>query len=126
MASEPRRVILESPYGSPSKLIVRRNVLYARAAVRDSLLRGEAPIASHLLYTQDGVLDDRVADERAMGIAAGLAWRAFAAATVVYRDLGITPGMQHGVALAHEAGIPVEFRNIGERTWRGHRWWLPR
>ena len=41
-----RRVILESPYAGN----VEENVAYARAAVRDSLLRGEAPIASHLLY----------------------------------------------------------------------------
>ena len=32
---------------------------YARACLRDSLLRGEAPIASHLLYTQPvASLDD--------------------------------------------------------------------
>ena len=47
-------VILESPFAGD----VKRNTAYARAALRDSLLRGEAPIASHLLYTQDGVLDD--------------------------------------------------------------------
>jgi hypothetical protein len=37
-------------------------------------LRGEAPIASHLLYTQPGVLNDGVPAERAHGIEAGLAW----------------------------------------------------
>ena len=40
------------------------NFIRARACVRDSLLRGEAPIASHLLYTQPGVLGDNVAGER--------------------------------------------------------------
>ena len=43
-------MILESPYAGR----VEENVAYARAAVRDSLLRGEAPIASHLLYTSRG------------------------------------------------------------------------
>lgn len=61
---------------------------YAREALRDSLLRGEAPIASHLLYTQKGVLDDRIREERGLGIAAGLAW-GVAEMTVVYADLGI-------------------------------------
>ena len=42
---------------------------YARACVADCLRRGEAPIASHLLYTQPGVLDDDVPEERAQGIA---------------------------------------------------------
>jgi hypothetical protein len=59
--------------------------------VSDSLLRGEAPIASHLLYTQPGVLNDQVADERRLGIEAGLAWLRAAKATVVYQDLGISP-----------------------------------
>ncbi len=45
-------VILESPYAGH----VDANVAYARMAMHDSLLRGEAPIASHLLYTQPDVL----------------------------------------------------------------------
>jgi hypothetical protein len=46
-----------------------------RAAVRDRILRGESPIASHLLYTQPGFLKDDVPEERHLGIEAGLAWR---------------------------------------------------
>lgn len=48
-----RRVILESPFAGH----VESNIEYARACIRDSLLRGEAPLASHLLYTQPGILD---------------------------------------------------------------------
>lgn len=44
-------VIVESPYAGD----VKTNVAYARAAIRDCLMRGEAPYASHLLYTQEGV-----------------------------------------------------------------------
>lgn len=105
-----RRVILESPYAGD----VQKNIAYARRAVRDSLLRGEAPIASHLLYTQPGILDDDVAAERQHGIDAGLAWRAVAAASVVYADLGISKGMGYGIAAAQAAGLPVEYRYIGE------------
>ena len=65
-----RRVIVESPYAGD----VATNIAYARAAVRDCLMRGEAPIASHLLFTQPGILDDDVADERRLGIEAGLSW----------------------------------------------------
>lgn len=53
-------VIIESPFAGN----VRENILYARMAVRDSLLRGEAPIASHLLYTQEGILNDDIKEER--------------------------------------------------------------
>src|SRR5690242_6711100 len=107
-----RLVIIESPYAGD----VESNVAYARACLRDCLLRGEAPIASHLLYTQPGVLDDDVPTERQRGIDAGLAWRRVAEATVVYVDRGISRGMQYGIAAARAAGLPVEFRNLSEVT----------
>ncbi len=73
---------------------------------------GEAPLASHLLYTQPGVLDDTVPADRLMGIEAGLAWGPQAAATVIYTDLGITPGMAKGIARAEREGRTVEYRTI--------------
>lgn len=75
-------------------------------------MRGEAPIASHLLYTQDGVLNDDIPEERAHGVDAGLAWRTVAEASVVYTDLGISKGMEYGIAAAKAAGVPVEFRTL--------------
>ncbi len=103
-----RRVILESPYAGD----VEENVKYARACLRDCLLRGEAPIASHLLYTQPGVLKDEISAERQHGIDAGLVWGSVAEATVVYVDRGISRGMQYGIANAEKAGRPVEYRWI--------------
>jgi hypothetical protein len=107
-----RLVVLESPFAAPTEEERNLNVDYARACVRDSLLRGEAPIASHLLYTQPGILDDDVPDERQQGIDAGLAWRRVAEASVVYTDRGISRGMQYGIEAARSAGVPVEFRAI--------------
>ncbi|MCB4358448.1 DUF7768 domain-containing protein [Quatrionicoccus australiensis] len=103
-----RLVILESPYAGD----VQSNIEYARLCLRDSLMRGEAPIASHLLYTQPGVLDDEKPDERMHGINAGLAWKSVADASVVYTDLGITSGMEYGIKAAQQAGINIEFRSI--------------
>jgi hypothetical protein len=103
-----RLVILESPFAGD----VAENIRYARACLRDSLLRGEAPIASHLLYTQDGLLDDSVPAERQHGIDAGLAWRQVAQASIVYTDRGISPGMRYGMDAARAAGLPVEFRRL--------------
>ena len=105
-----RLVIIESPYAGDIEL----NVEYARRCVRDSLKRGESPIASHLLYTQPGILKDEVPEERQWGIDAGLAWRKVAEATIVYTDNGITKGMEYGIAAAHSQGIPVEYRRIAE------------
>lgn len=106
-----RLVIVESPYAGD----VETNLDYARACLRDCLLRGEAPFASHLLYTQNGVLDDRLPAERNLGIVAGLLWGSKAAATIVYQDLGISNGMRWGIADAEAAGRPVEYRTLG--TW---------
>lgn len=101
-------VILESPYAGD----IATNIRYARACVRHSLGLEEAPIASHLLYTQPGILDDQHPIERQWGIKAGLAWLAVAEACVVYTDLGISTGMQQGIEAAEAAGIPIERRNI--------------
>ena len=101
-------VIIESPYAGD----VERNVEYARACVRHSLQSGEAPIASHLLYTQTGILNDKIPHERLWGIEAGLAWRAVADATVVYEDHGITDGMKYGIKAAILSGIPIIYRKI--------------
>lgn len=105
-----RLVILESPYAGDTLEEIQRNIAYARLCVRDALSRGDAPIASHLLYTQPGILRDEVPSERSLGIEAGLAWRAVAEASVVYIDHGISPGMQKGIDAAIRAGLPVERR----------------
>ena len=52
-------VLLESPYAGD----IEANLSYARACMRDCFERGEAPFASHLLYTQMGVLDDTIPAE---------------------------------------------------------------
>jgi len=104
-----RRVIVESPYAGD----IDRNVAYARACVADCLQRGEAPFASHLFYTQPGILDDAEPEERRLGIDAGLAWGQAADATVVYADLGIAPGMKQGVERAIAEGRVVEERTLG-------------
>jgi hypothetical protein len=102
------RVILESPFAGD----ITKNVEYARKCMADCLKRGEAPLASHLLYTQDGILDDDIPEERALGIDAGFVWGEQAEKVVVYQDLGISGGMQLGIDKATARGVPVEYRNL--------------
>ena len=101
-------VIIESPFSGHTQ----QHIDYARKALRDSLMKGEAPLASHLLYTQSGVLNDAIKGQREMGIAAGLAWYRHAAACIVYADLGISEGMKLGIARAKSLNVPVIYRNI--------------
>lgn len=102
-------VIIESPYAGE----VEANVAYARACMRDSLNRGEAPIASHLLYTQPGILRDDVPEEREWGINAGLAWRKVAQLTAFYIDRGWSNGMSAARWLYQDEGFPFEERSLG-------------
>ena len=106
--NEKPLVFIESPFAGD----VDTNIRYARACMRDSLNRGESPFAMHLLYTQDGILDDDIPEERNLGIEAGFAWGKHASKTVVYTDLGITPGMELGIQRAKEEGREVEYREL--------------
>lgn len=101
-------VIIESPYAGD----IATHETYARRALADSLARGEAPIASHLLYTQPGVLDDTNPEERQQGIEAGLAWGDLAYLTAVYMDYGISSGMKYGIERA-KTNRPIAYRHIG-------------
>lgn len=110
-------VIIESPYAGnfPGDWkTVERNVTYARRAMRDSVHSGEAPIASHLLYTQEGILDDLAEEERNLGIAAGLAWRAVSDFSVFYEDYGWSRGMINAKALYDREKRLYYIRTIGE------------
>src|SRR5262249_41433684 len=127
-----RRVIVESPYAG--SLIGRwLNRRYARRCLRDCLKRGDAPLASHLLYTQPGVLRDGVKLERDLGISAGLVWGECAEAsdlgisaglvwgecaeaTVVYTDRGLSRGMQYGIEHARKMGRPIEYRSLNGKV----------
>lgn len=106
------RVVVESPYAGPTPAHVERNLKYLRLCMRDCLNRGEAPFASHGLYTQDGVLDDAVPAERTKGIAAGFTWAEVAHKRVFYTDLGSSGGMVMAIKHASLLGQVPEFRSL--------------
>lgn len=105
-----KRVVIESPYKGATPEEQEANVAYAKACMLDSLRRGEAPFASHLLYTQ--VLDDAKNDEREMGIAAGLKFVRDCDLTAVYIDRGVSSGMLRGTEEAARAGRAFEVRSL--------------
>lgn len=111
-------VLVESPYmyksDNPLERAVGllRNLVYARLALRDCFHKGEAPYCSHLLYTQPLILNDDIASERQIGIDAGLDWGSHAQKTAVYTDLGLSAGMNFGLANAKQSGRPIEYRCI--------------
>ena len=113
IASEMRLVIVESPYAGKTPINTRANIKYARACIADCLKRGEAPFASHLLYTPEGVLDDTKPEQRYQGIQAGFAWARVSAARIFYTDRGMSSGMRAGLSNAKYWGQTIEYRTLG-------------
>jgi hypothetical protein len=99
-----RLVILESPFAGD----FRRNEDYLTRCIRDSVLRGEAPFASHRMYP--GALSE--ATERDLGIRAGYSWWKVAAAIVFYTDYGWSPGMHKAKQRAKTMQILIEERRL--------------
>lgn len=113
--TQKRCVILESPFreldGEDPVMSRKANARYRQACIRDSLKRGEAPFASHQMYTE--ALDDAALAERTLGMTAGFAWHAQADAMVVYMDRGVSSGMERGMENASRLRLPIERRWLG-------------
>lgn len=108
--------IVESPYAGE----VKRNILYARALYRYCLEQGWAPFASHLNYTQPGVLNDDVPEERTLGIEAGQEIADRADIRVFGMDFGMSRGMQYGLERAEAIDQPIHKIHLGpdwEEKW---------
>ena len=109
---------------SPFRGDVARNIRYAKAALADCIKRHEAPIATHLLYAQPGVLDDDDDEaQRAQGMRAGEEWMRVCDVVAVYNDFGLSSGMEHDIARAGVFRRPIEFRSLPdfgrESPWEG-------
>lgn len=111
------KVVIESPYAAPKgvpeddvRLAIELNVRYARNAMRHCLDRGEAPYASHLLYTQ--VYDDGDPVLRQRGIQAGYEWMIDADVVAFYVDRGWSPGMLKALAMARMLDKTCEARSL--------------
>lgn len=109
-----RRVFIASPLRGN----IERNQRYARAALRDSLDRGEAPFVPHLLYDQ--VLDDAVPEQRQQAINAALAMLEGCEVLAVYEDFGRSEGMVGEIAAAFGLGLRIESRTLPQRFVEQH------
>lgn len=106
-----RRVVLETPFKGKDWTDTDENIRFARLCGHDSIAcHGEAWFASHLLYTQEGVLNDKIPEERELGIEGGFAWKEVSDLTVVYINRGISRGMHFGVRKSIALRQPVEYR----------------
>lgn len=104
-------VIIESPYKGKD---INSNIAYARAAVKDSINRDELPFASHLIYTQVGILDDNIIEERNKGINLNLEMIRRADLIAAYVDHGLSHGMIAALHYAQAQNVKIEFRKLYE------------
>jgi len=113
-------VLLETPSsGSESSVIYEK---YAKACLRDSLLRNEAPLSAYLLYKQPGIISEDSSIEKIRSIEAELSWSKFCNKLVVYNDYGITSDMRKSIENAlKEKDHIVEYRSLGDPFFKPSR-----
>jgi len=87
---------------------------YLRRCIRDSVSRGELPLASHAVFCVAGGLDDNVEILRARGLSAALRYILAADMIAVYCDHGISEGMKKAISFAHAHQKIVVARRIGK------------
>jgi len=105
-----KKIIIESPFAGDTE----KNKEYLALCFADSLARGEAPYASHALYTQ--FLDDNDPEQRKQGIECGQAWGKQADLIAVYTDHGISDGMSQSIEKYYLNNIPIVNRSIMEKA----------
>ena len=100
-----KKVYICSPYRAKDGAELDRNIDYAQQLTRQALEAGLAPITPHLYMTQ--CMDDKKPEERARGMAAGLALLKGCDFVIAGVKYGITEGMDREIHTANMLGIAV-------------------
>lgn len=100
-----KKVYICSPYRAKDGAELDRNIDYAQQLTRQALEVGLAPITPHLYMTQ--CMDDKKPEERARGMAAGLALLKGCDFVIAGVKYGITEGMDREIYTANMLGIAV-------------------
>ena len=100
-----RKVYICSPYRAKNSAQLDRNIDYAQALTKRALEAGLAPITPHLYMTQ--CLNEDKPEERAAGMAAGLALLEKCDFVIAGVKYGISEGMSREIQTADALGIEV-------------------
>lgn len=104
-------VTILTPYAGDIEL----HKMYTMLCCKDSIARGEAPFASHLIYPI--LLEVYSIQARQQRIACGFSWLAKSDIVAIYTDLGLSIGMLQSKAHAKKLNIKTEDRSIGNVQW---------
>lgn len=100
-----KRAYICSPYRAKDGAELDRNIEYAQALTKQALNAGLAPITPHLYMTQ--CLDDKKPQERAQGMAAGMALLKTCDFVIAGVKYGVSEGMSREIQTADRLGIEV-------------------
>jgi hypothetical protein len=100
-----KKVYICSPYRAKDSTQLDRNIDYAQALTKQAIEAGLAPITPHLYMTQ--CLNEDEPEERAAGMAAGLALLKSCDFVIAGVKYGISEGMSAEIAATDAAGIEV-------------------
>ena len=92
--------------GSPEA--IRKNIQRARNYCEDALKERVIPIAPHIYFTQ--FLDDRIPEQRMLGLKMGLELLTVCHEIWVYGKYKISEGMQAEIDFAERIGLPVMYK----------------
>lgn len=109
-------VCIESPWAGLGG--GREAALYLRRCIRDSLKRGELPLASHAVFCIAGGIDDNIPELRARGLSAAMRYILAADLVAVYVDHGISQGMKRALDFANANQKIIQARRIGNEDIR--------
>lgn len=110
--SNRKATVILSPFMAEDPSRANAMARYAKRCVQDSLLKNEAPVASHYFYYE--VLNSNLSIERDIGLQSQLTWVQHAELIAVYIDMGITQAMDLAINVAKLANKKIEFRKIGK------------
>lgn len=97
-------IIVESPYWANTEIGRLFNTIYARACNSKVLAEGNIPFSSHIYYTQPGILDDQVNEDREKGMRAGFSIGEKFDYSIFFTDYGLSSGMKAGAESARLNG----------------------
>lgn len=100
-----KKVYICSPYRAKDGAELDRNIDYAQQLTRQALNSGYAPVTPHLYMTQ--CLDEDKPEERARGMAAGLALLKSCDFVLLGNKYGISEGMNAEIRTAKAEGMEV-------------------
>ena len=100
-----RKVYICSPYRAADSAQLDRNIEYAQELTKQAIEGGLAPITPHLYMTQ--CLDEDKPEQRAAGMAAGLALLKSCDFIIVGVRYGISEGMSEEIRTADTLGLEV-------------------